>query len=89
MRINTSWERWVHLAVLCLFTGLGAFALITWFEWKPLSALSLSCVVTVQVNNAIQMIMTGQVPGANDNLSTDTVAKGAKRKKKAAVRKED
>mmetsp|Transcript_10017 Transcript_10017/g.18212 ORF Transcript_10017/g.18212 Transcript_10017/m.18212 type:complete len:90 (-) Transcript_10017:235-504(-) len=89
MRINTSWDRWVHLAVLCLFTALGAYALITWFEWKPLSALSLSCVFTLQVNNAIQMIMNGEIPGVNDDSlkSANAVSTGAKRKKRQ--RKED
>ena len=62
MRINTSWDRWLHLLVLCFFTGVGAKALIHFFDWKPLSALSLSCVVTVQVNNAIRMLTHGELP---------------------------
>ena len=62
MRINTSLDRWLHLLVLSFFTGVGGYALIYWLDWKPLSAFSLSCVVTVQVNNAIRMLMERGIP---------------------------
>lgn len=74
MRINTSLDRWLHLLVLCFFTGVGGYALIYWFDWKPLSAISLSCVVTVQVNNAIRMLMEGGIPTDETATGSTTAA---------------
>lgn len=78
MRINTEWERWVHLLVLCFFTGVGGYALIYYFDWAPLSAFSLSCVVTVQINNAIRMLMDGGIPAVNESGTLDTSATASK-----------
>jgi len=79
MRINTSWDRWLHLAVLCFFTGLGATALVHYLDWKPLSALSLSCVATVQINNAIQMLTEGGIPTTEDSTGAAVVESVAKK----------
>ena len=53
-------------------------ALIHYFDWKPLSAYSLSCVITVQVNNAILMLNEGGLDtdgSATAGGTTTSVAK--------------
>jgi len=78
MRINTGWERWLHLLILCIGTYLGYNLLLYFFDdWNKLSALSLSCLVTVQVNNVFLKFYADHIPLATIDHSSVMVKDGS------------
>ena len=84
MRINTGWDRWLHLLILCCWTALGFSALMHFFpDWQPLSALSLSCVAVVQINNVwLYLREEGRVPMAAIKEDTKAVQRKGKKGKR-------